>query len=157
MPDWLTALFAALAGGLLSLAGVWVQLYNQQRQAKEAARTSQAGVFARVLAIIEQYNPDRAERMLALQEPMPRGWDAEQVLAPVRDGLATYAAANPKSAPEVLELVRLIYAYFDALPGIDHWEGETAVVAVSTPEEERRRIYSRIGELVQEQLRHMGR
>lgn len=156
MPDWATALIAALIGGFLSLAGVWIQLAAQQRQARAAARASHAAVFARVLAIVEQYNPERAAKMLAAQEPMPRGWDAEQVLAPVRDGLATFAAENPRSASEALELVRLIYAYFDALPGIDHWEGERAVVVASTSADARRNAYERIEELAQSQLRRIA-
>jgi len=153
MPEWLTALFAVLLGGFLSLAGVGMQLRAQQRQARAAARASQAAVFVRVLAIIAQYNPDRAEAMLEAQEPLPRGWDAEQVLQPVRDGLATYAAENPESADEVLELVRLLYAYFDALPGIDHWEGDRAVIVASATGATRRGAYERIRELTQSQLR----
>lgn len=157
MPEWLTALLAALLGGFLSLAGVRMQLQHQERQARASARASHAAVFARVLAIVEQYNPDRAQRMMEAQEPLPRGWDAEQILAPVRDGLATYAAENPQSAPETLELVRLMYAYFDQMPGIDHWEGERAVVVANASRDSRRDAYDRIGEIARSQLRAISR
>jgi hypothetical protein len=157
MPAWLTTLFAALLGGFLSLAGVWMQLRSQQRQARDAARSSRSVVFARVLALMQQYNPDRAQRMLTAQEPMPRGWDAEQILAPVRDSLAACAADEPSTAKETLQLVDLLYAYFDALPGIDHWEGERAVVTAETPDGVRREVYSRIEEVATKQLRRLGR
>ncbi len=46
-----------------------------------------------------------------------------------------------------------MYAYFDELPGIDHWEGERAVVVANTSGDSRRVAYERISKLAQSQLR----
>jgi hypothetical protein len=130
-----------------------MQLRSRQRQAKDAARASRSIIFARVLMIMQEHSPDRAQRMLEAQEPMPKGWDAGRILGPICDSLAASIADEPATAAEVLQLIDLLYAYFDGLPGIDHWEGERPVVTSNMSDGARRGVHSQINELAAKQLR----
>ncbi len=77
MPEWLTALLAALLGGFLSLAGVWMQLQHQQRRHVPLRAPRMQRCLRACLRSLSKTTPIRAERMMQAQEPLPRGWDAE--------------------------------------------------------------------------------
>jgi hypothetical protein len=157
MPAWLTTLMAAFLGGFLSLAGVWMQLRFQHRREELAALAEREAVFARVLGVLHENNPDRAQHMLETQEPLARGADAAAILGPLRDSLASAAGSDLAIADEALRLVELLYAYFDALPGIDHWEGDRAVITASVSDAERRAMFAEAEGRVRDLLARRGK
>ena len=142
MPDWATSLLASLVGGIIALSGVWLQLREQRRRELRAAEAGRTERFARMLALLNEYSPDRVERLAVERgQPVTDAVMVEERLRPLRDELAIVAASEPENARQILDLVDRASAYMDALPMIDHWEGETPILKRTLADADARRLY----------------
>jgi hypothetical protein len=106
MPDWATSLLATFVGAGAALAGVWLQLREQRRREKSSAVAARIGRFARVLALLNEYSPDRVERLVVERgQPFTDAGVLGERLNPLRDELALVAAAEPENARQIFDLV----------------------------------------------------
>jgi hypothetical protein len=132
-------LLASLVGGIIALSGVWLQLREQRRRELRAATGQRTERFARMLALLNEYSPDRVERLIIGRgQPVT---DAVMVRS-VSDLFArNWQSSQPENARQMLELVDRASVYLDSLPVIDHWEGDTPILNQTLAEADGRRLY----------------
>jgi hypothetical protein len=154
VPDWATSLLASLLGGAIALSGVWFQANEQRRRELRAATALRTERFARMLSLLNEYSPDRVERLvLGRGQPITDAVMIQERLRPLRDELAIVAASEPGNARQILSLVERASAYLDSLPMIDHWEGDTPILRRTLNEADAQRLYGEIMALAEQLAR----
>lgn len=101
MPDWATSLIATGVGACAALAGVWMQIRYQMRQARLASAAADRERWRGILSLVISFLAEPPQRGL-IWPVESKDWDR------IRDALSEAAAMETLLAGQVFELLETL-------------------------------------------------